>query len=128
MSAFPRRLLLAALAAVSLQACETGPHGPRTVNGTVVGTADLAAAVLDVTWTGIQGFEGHGSTQVYSAPVAGEKDRYRVILVAPAGGNLTFGIQIDGVYLQGPVITVVDAAGSDNLPRSVANFRVLLEQ
>lgn len=128
MRVLPRRLVLAAFTVVALAACETGPHGPHTVNGTVVGTADLAAAVLDVTWPGILGFEGQGSTQVYSAPVTGEADRYRVILVAPAGGNLRFGIQVDGVYLQGPVVTVVEAAGSDDLPRSVADMQVLLER
>jgi hypothetical protein len=126
MSGFTRRLLLA-LSVAAVAGCETGPRGPGTVNGTVVGTADLAAAVLDVVWPGIQGFEGHGGTQVYSAPVAGDADRYRVILVAPAGGNLTFGIQVDGVYLQGPVVTVIEAAGSDDLPRSVADMRVVLE-
>jgi hypothetical protein len=123
-----RRSLLAALAATALAACETGPHGPGTVNGTVVGQADLAGAVLDVVWGGVRGFEGHGSTQVYSAAVAGEEDHYRVILISPTGGDLTFGILVDGDYLRGPVVTVVEAVGSDNLPRSEGDLRVWLER
>ena len=119
-------LLSAAL--TGLSACQTGPDGPGTVSGTVTGPADLGAAVLDVVWAGVQGFEGQGSTQVYSAAVAGEPNRYRVILVGPAGGDLTFGIFVDDVYLEGPIVTVVDATGSDNLPRSIGDVRVLLER
>jgi hypothetical protein len=119
---------LAALALAVLAACETGPRGPRTLQGRVTGPADLAGAVLDVVWSSITGFEGQGSTQVYSAPVAGEDNRYRVILVAPSGGPLTFGVRVDGVYLHGPVITVVEAVASDNLPRPVGDLRVVLER
>ncbi|MDH3422233.1 MAG: hypothetical protein OEN00_04540 [Gemmatimonadota bacterium] len=125
------RLVLVGLLCVALtglSACQTGPDGPGTVSGRVTGPADLAAAVLDVVWAGVQGFEGQGSTQVYSAEVAGEPDRYRVILVGPAGGDLTFGIVVDDVYLEGPIVTVVNAAGSDNLPRSAGDLRVLLER
>lgn len=123
-----RRALLAALAATATAACDTGPHGPGTVNGTVIGQADLAGAVLDVVWDGVRGFEGHGSTQVYSAPVPGERDHYRVILIAPEGGELAFGILVDGDYLRGPLVTVVEAAGSDNLPRSAGDLSVSLER
>lgn len=122
------RSLLAGLAVTASAGCETGPHGPGTVNGTLIGQADLAGAVLDVVWGGVRGFEGHGSTQVYSAAVPGEQDRYRVILISPAGGDLTFGILVDGDYLRGPVVTVVEAVGSDNLPRSEADIRLWLER
>lgn len=121
-------LAAAGLALVALAACDVGPDGPGTVAGTVTGAPDLGAVVLDVVWKGIRGFEGTGSTQVYSAPVPGEPDRYRVILVGPSGGDLTFGINVDGLYLEGPVVTVVEAAGDDDLPRSVGDLRVLLER
>lgn len=122
------RGLALALTLAALTACETGPRGPRTLAGRVVGPADLAGAVLDVVWPEVMGFEGQGSTQVYWAPVAGESDRYRVILVAPSGGQLTFGLQVDGRYLHGPVITVVEAVATDDLPRPVTDMRVVLEQ
>lgn len=123
-----RLATLAALALTTLAACDTGPDGPGTVAGTVTGASGLGAVVLEVDWAGIQGFEGQGSTQVYSAPVAAAPNRYRVILVGPAGGDLTFGIRVDDVYLEGPVVTVVEAAGSDDLPLDVGGLRVLLER
>jgi len=123
------RFALAALAAAALtgmSACDSGPDGPGTVSGTVTGAADVGAVVLDVIWAGVQGFEGQGSTQVYAAEVAGEVGRYRVILVGPAGGDLSFGIRVDDVYLEGPVVTLIEATGTNNLPRSVGDLRVLL--
>jgi len=120
--------LLAALSLIGMSACDSGPSGPAIVSGTVIGPADLAAVVLDVVWAGVQGFEGMGSTQAYSAPVEDDADRYRVILVGPTGGALTFGIAVDDVYLEAPVVTLVEAAGSDDLPRPLGNIRVLLER
>jgi hypothetical protein len=122
------RLLWVALSLVALTACETGPRGPRTLAGRVIGPADLAGAVLDVVWSEVTGFEGQGGTQVYWAPVTGESDRYRVILIAPSGGQLTFGMQVDGRYLNGPVITVVEAVATDNLSRPVTDMRVVVGQ
>jgi hypothetical protein len=124
-----RNLRLATLVlAAALAACDTGPDGPGTVAGTVTGAANLGAVVLEVDWAGIQGFEGQGSTQVYSSTVVGVADRYRVILVGPTPGDLTFGIRVDDAYLEGPVVTVVEAAGADNLPLDVSALRVLLER
>ena len=121
---------LAAIAALALSAtaCDSGPDGPGVVAGTVTGPADLGAVVLDVVWNGIQGFEAHGSTQVYSAPVAGEVGRHRVILVGPTGGSLSFGILVDDLYLEAPVVTVVEAVATDDLARPVGNIQVLLER
>jgi hypothetical protein len=124
-----RGLGISTLALVALfGACDTGPSGPGTVSGTVRGSAALGAVVLDVTWVGVQGFEGQGQTQVYSAPVAGDPDRYRVVLIDPVGGELHFGIDVDDVYLEGPVVTVVSAADADNQPMGVAGLSVGLER
>lgn len=116
------------VAAAWATACDTGPEGPGTVEGTVTGVSDLGGVVLDVVWTGIQGFEGRGSTQIYSAEVPGETNRHRVILIDPTGGDLSFAITVDDVYLEGPVVTVVDATGTDNLPRPAGDLTVLLER
>ena len=124
-----RRVVAMALVAVALlSACDTGPDGPGTVSGTVSGAPDVGAVVLDVVWAGVQGFEGQGGTQVYSAPVPGEADRYRVILVDPSGGELSFGISVDGVYLEGPVVTVVEATDTADEPRAVSDLKVRLER
>jgi hypothetical protein len=84
--------------------------------------------VLDVSWPGVVGFEAQGSTQVYSAAVAGSPDRYRVIVVSPTGGDIPFAIAVEDAYLQSPVITVVEATGTDNHPLPVAALRVVLER
>ena len=120
--------ILAGLNVLVLAACDLGPSGPGTVAGSVTGDATLGAVVLDVTWPGVVGFEGRGSTQVYSAAVAGPADRYRVVLVSPSGGDLPFAIAVDDAYLESPVVTVVEAVGTDNLPLSVGGLRVVLER
>jgi hypothetical protein len=116
------------LCLMSLGACDSVPSGPGTISGTVTGSATLGAVVLDVTWVGVQGFEGLGSTQVYSAPVPGETNRYRVVLIDPVGGDLHFGIDVADVYLEGPVITLVSAADTGNLPMEVGGLTVALER
>lgn len=124
-----RRVGVVALGLLALlAACDSGPSGPGTVSGTVTGSADLGAVVLDVTWVGVQGFEGQASSQVYSAPVAGSVDRYRVVVIDPVGGDLHFGVDVDDVYLEGPVVTVVSAADTNNQPMSVAGLEVSLER
>lgn len=124
----PMRLVFATLALVALSACDSGPSGPATVAGTVSAPLEVGAVVIDVVWPGVQGFEARGSTQVYSASVAGEPDRYRVVLLTPGGGDLTFSILVDDLYLEGPVVTLVEAAGTNNQPRPVGDLSIRLER
>lgn len=122
----PLRRSLAAAAVVLLGACDLGPSGPGAVRGTVAGNPDLGGVVLEVTWPGVVGFAGQGSTQVYSAPVEGAPDRHRVILVSPTGGDLPFEIQVEDAYLASPTVTVVEAVGTSNNPVSVLGLQVVL--
>ncbi len=122
------RLAVAAGVVATIAACDLGPSGPGTVSGTVTGDANLGAVVLDVTWPGVTGFTGRGSTQVYSAPVAGVPDRYRVILVSATGGDLPFAIEVADAYLQSPVVTVVEAARTDDRSLAVSGLNVVLER
>lgn len=129
-SSRPRRpaVFLAALTAL-LSACDLGgPGGPTQVLGTVTGDPQLGAAVIDLSWEGVTGLEGRGSTQVYSAPVSGSPDRHRAILVDAAGGELRFTIELTDERLYAPVLTVVSAVGADNLPLPVGDLRVVLER
>ncbi len=120
--------IFAGLCVAVLTGCDLGPSGPGIVNGSVTGDATLGAVVLDVTWPGVVGFEGQGSTQVYFAAVAGSPDRYRVVLVSPTGGDVPFAIVVDDAYLQSPVVTLVEAVGTDNLSRQLGGLRVVLER
>jgi hypothetical protein len=124
------RARVACLAAVvALAGCDLGgPGGPARVAGTLTGNPATGAAVVEVTWPGVTGFEGRGGTQVYSGAVSGFPDRHRVILVDAAGGDLSFTIVLDDTRLDGPVLTVVSAVGTDNLPLDVTGLRVALER
>ncbi|HET9949757.1 MAG TPA: hypothetical protein VFQ22_12605 [Longimicrobiales bacterium] len=120
---------MAALAAfLVLAACDDGPDVGRLTQATVVGPEALGAAVLEVEWEGIEGFEGLGSTQVYHAPVPGSPSTHRVILVDPVGGRLRFGIRQRAWRTPAPAITVVDAVGADDLPLETSALRVRVEE
>ena len=123
------RALAAAVLAAGLGACDLGgPGGPAEVLGTVTGDPGLGAAVVDLSWDGVTSFEGRGSTQAYSAPVSGSPNRHRVVLVDAAGGELRFTIGLEDERLNAPVVQVVSAVGTDNLPLSVSDLRVVLER
>jgi len=108
----PRLLLLivAGLAA----ACDGGPKGPGTRDGVVEGPANLGAVVLEVTGSGIQGFKGRGDTRAYGTVVSAAEGRHRVVLVDAAGGLIEFGITVEDLGAEPPLVTVLVAAGSDN--------------
>lgn len=122
------RAVLGTLVVAVPAACDLGPRGPSRVSGTVTGNPLLGAVVLDLTWQSVRGFEGRGSTRVYSAPVAESPHRYRVILVDGEGGDLRFSIDLEDARLNGPVVTVVEAAGTNNEPLPVGDLRVVLER
>jgi hypothetical protein len=125
----PRRGATALLGVLALAACDLGgPRGPVRVAGTVTGDPALGAAVVELTWQGVKGFEGRGGTQLYSGAVAGSPTRHRLVLVDAAGGDLRFTIDLEDDLLQGPVATVVSAVGTDNLPLDAADLRVVLER
>jgi hypothetical protein len=120
----------AALIALTLSfaSCDLGPDGPSTATGRVTGHPALGAAVLEVTWRGVVGFEGRGSTQVYAAPVPGTPDRWRVVLVSPAISDLAFAVNVESSLVEPPTITVVEAANIGNHAVDVAPLSVHIER
>lgn len=123
-------LLVALVAPLVIAACDLGegPAGPASVLGTITGSETLGAAIVDLSWNGVLAFEGRGDTRVYSAAVVGEGERHRLVLVGPAGGDLRFTIQLEDDLLYAPVVSIVSAVGSDNLPLQVEGLRVVLER
>jgi hypothetical protein len=105
-----------------------GPDGPAATEGRITGHPALGAAVLDVTWRGVVGFEGRGGTQVYGAPVPGSPDRWRVVLVSPGISELPFTVNVESSPLESPTITVVEAANIGNHPVDVAPLAVHIER
>lgn len=109
----------------ALAACDFGPSGPGTLVGRVSAGA-LGAVVLEVEGRGIQGFTGRGSTQVYSAALPERPNVHRVILMDSEGGELGFEVSVDDRGMDGPFISVVQAAGADNsmLPSGTVTVRM----
>lgn len=123
---------LSALVAVMLialggAACDSSPSGPGTLVAAVTGES-LGGVVLQIVGPGIRGFEGLGNTQVYAAPLSGTPNGYRVMLVDAVGSDLRFEIQVDDVGMNDPVMTVVSAAGVDNLTRLTAGIETRVER
>ena len=118
---------LLALMAVTAPGCDSGPSGPGALVGTVTGPS-LGGVALQIVGRGIRGFEGLGETQAYAAPLSGTPNAFRVLLVAPQGDELRFEIQVDDVAMEDPVMTVVSAAGVDNLTMLTAGIVTRIER
>ena len=86
----------------------------------------LGVALLEVQGTGINGFEGRGSTQVYSAELSGRPGVHRVIVLDRSGGEMGFSIAVDDRGMEGPVVTVIQAANTSNDPISAGGVTVAL--
>jgi hypothetical protein len=108
-------------------ACDLGPEGPATVTGRIEGHPALGAVVLEVTWRGVTGFAGRGSTQAYAAASTTVPDRHRVVLVGPEISALPFEIDVESVFADVPLITVVEAVNIGNLPVDPSTLKVELE-
>lgn len=119
--------LMTALMLLMVAACDSGPSGPGSLIGRVTGDM-LGGVVLEVVGPGIRSFEGRGDTQAYSAPVADKVNTHRVLLITRLGGEIQFEILVDDVGMEGPVMTVVSAAGTDNLTQMAASIDVRVER
>ena len=118
MSGLTRRSAWAALAAVAalLSGCESGPKGPGPLSASIEGPVPLGAAIVEVRGDGVTGFEGVGSTHVFSAP--GQGGVFRVVLVGEVAGDLGFKVNVQERRDTPPTATVLSAAGGDNVPLS----------
>ena len=107
---------VAVLATVSaLAACDSGPSGPGTLPATVVPAAgqELGAVVLAVTGSNVSGFSPSGSTRLFSARVS-QTGTYRVVLVNTAPGTMVFGVDVDDVSAEPPVVSIVQGVDAEN--------------
>jgi hypothetical protein len=92
---------------------------------TVAAPEALGAVSLEVVGPGVLGFEGMGSTEAYGGAVSAREGRHRLVVVDPTGdGELRFGIQVQDVSAPWPTLTVVSAAGTDDLERMSAGIEV----
>lgn len=123
-----RRLALAA-AVVALSGCDLfGPSGPGVLDATLTAEGELGAVVLEVTGPAVRGFVGQGTTRAYGALVStAEVGRHRLVLVGEDGGPMRFGIEVDDLAADPPVVTVITAAGVNNRPTTATGVTVRVE-
>lgn len=107
--------------------CDSGPKGPGALTGRATGE-NLGGVLLRVEGSGIQSFSGLGSSQVYSAPVENKVDTHRVLIISTEGGDLQFEINVDDRAMEGPIITILQAALTDNRAVSAAVATVTVER
>lgn len=114
--------------AAALSACDSGPKGPGVLPATVVAPEAMGAVVLEFTGSGVVGFEGQGTTLVYSASAPGS-DKHRVILVSPTGATeIRFGIELEDRAGALPAVAAVSAASPSNAPLSGNGLQVRIER
>jgi hypothetical protein len=117
-------LVLAAL--VALAGCDSNSGPPGVLSGTVTVSAQqtLGAAVLEITGSGIQGFQGQGGSVVYGALLDAQSKRYRMVVVGT--GPLSFGVKVDNVKSRRPAVQVVSAVDDQNKNLSTSAVKVTL--
>lgn len=115
------------VAALLVAGCDSGPKGPGALTGRATGE-DLGGVLLRVEGSGIQSFAGLGGSQVYYAPVENKVDTHRVLIISPQAGDLQFEILVDDRAMEGPVVTVLQAALTDNRAVSAAVATVTVER
>lgn len=130
------RVCLVLVAGLLLGACDDGPSGPGTFTARVQAPADrpAGAAVIEISGEGIDGFRGSGSSQVFgrTVRVPTEESReglYRVVVVAPAGSELRFEVEMEDVALSFPAATLVSVADTaDAEIAATGDYRVRWER
>jgi hypothetical protein len=106
-------LMFAMAAGLLLAACDSGPTGPGQLTGRVQsGPIPVGGIVLEFSGSGITGFSGTGSTQVFFAERA--PDVFRVVMVTPTPGEIAFQVSVDDLEAPFPSVTAVEAVGGDN--------------
>lgn len=111
-----------------LAACDSKPNGPGTLSVVVTG-GNLGAVVLEASGKGILGFQGQKGATAYSALVqpgsgAQTESVYRVIVVSPVAGDLSFGVRVADVSATKPTFAVIDATDGANATLSGTGLQV----
>ena len=100
-----------------LGACDVfEPSGPGSLTARVEGQgAQVGAAVLQVSGTGIRDFTAAGDSRLFVRQ-GSEPDRWRIVVVSPDGGDPVFRIDVEDVSAALPSTLVFSAAGTDDEP------------
>ncbi len=117
------------LLAVSLAGCDLfGPSGPGVLNATLTSSGELGAVVLEVTGLSITGFAAQGDARVYGARLSEVDGLHRVVLISPTGGPMQFGIEVDDLGADPPLVTVLTAVNTKNFTTAATGIEVRVER
>ena len=118
----------ALLLALPLAGCDLfGPSGPGTLDATVRADEPLGGLVLELEGGGIVGFQGRGETRAYGRTVSEAQGRHRLVLVAPEGATLRFGIEVEDLGAEPPSVRVVSAVGPGNVASNAPGIEVRVD-
>jgi hypothetical protein len=101
-------------AGILAASCDSGPKGPGFLSATIEGPVPLGAAIVEVQGDGVIGFEGAGTTHVFTTPA--EPGVHRVVLIGETPGDLRFKVQVQELRDSPPSATIIQASGADDIP------------
>ena len=114
--------VLALATLLGVAGCE--PSGPGSLTATVTAPGPTGALVIEVTGTGITGFEGLGDVLTFADAALTPSPR-RVVVVSSTGSAPRFRVKVEDVSGDPPSATVVAAVNTVNTPiPSVLDYSV----
>ena len=102
-----------ALVVLALAGCE--PNGEGALTASVEGPL-TGAVVVEVTGTGVLGFEDAGDVRTFSGAVDPRATTHRVIAVSASGQRIRFRVRVEELEAPPPRATVVAASDLDDAP------------
>ena len=121
--------VVAVTSALLISGCDLfGPSGPGTIEATFSGPQPIGGLVLEVTGSGIEGFEGTGSTQALGAVVSAPEGKHRVVAIVPVGAEISIGIRVSDLGDETPRFTVISATTPANTPLGTEGIQVRVER
>lgn len=109
-----RRVVVVALLVGGLSGCE--PSGPGPLTATVKAPGPTGALVVEVTGTGITGFDGIGDVRTLEAPRGAGAATRRLVVVSASGTALRFNVRVEDVSAPFPQAVIVSAVDTSNRP------------
>lgn len=116
------------LLAAALSGCDLfGPSGPGTLEATVRADEPLGGLVLELVGEGITGFTPRGDTRAVGRTLSVAEGRHRVVVVAPEGSPIRFGIEVEDLGADPPSVRVVSAVDPSNRASNARGVRIQVE-
>jgi len=114
-AAVHRVFVLGLIGVLALAGCE--PSGEGALEAVVQAPGPTGAVIVEVTGTGVVGFEGTGDVRTFSGSVDPTATLQRVVVVSASGARqLRFRVLVEDVGGRPPTAAVRSAVDTNNLP------------